>query len=227
MTGAAAEWWNSDWSPWLVLAPHPDDDVLGCSRLMRRVCGGGGEVVIAWLTDGGASHGELPAHDRAALVRRRRDEARTGVLALGIDPLAMHFLDHADGGLAKHIGEARAEVEAICGRHGIRTVIVTDRNDGHPDHRAAFAIAVGLGVARILSYPVSTRYDGGACDPPATALSIAARPDDRKRMALLRHASQMEAAARFPLSPATVERFCAEPEFFLPVRMPAADMIDA
>ena len=211
---------SPDWqeAPLLVLAPHPDDDVLGCSRLMRQVSGSGGSLVIVWLTDGGASHGALPADARPALVRRRRAEAMAGVRVLGVIPQAMHFLGYADGTLVERIPEARRAVEAICKCQGIRSVVVTDKDDGHPDHRAAYAIAAGLSVPSVFSYPISTRYDGQVYAPPATAFHIAAEPADRKRQSLLQHRSQMEPEASFPLSPATIDRFCAEPEIFIPVR---------
>lgn len=43
-----------DWSRQrvLVLAPHPDDEVLGCGGLMRRVKDAGGEVYVHFLTVG-------------------------------------------------------------------------------------------------------------------------------------------------------------------------------
>jgi LmbE family N-acetylglucosaminyl deacetylase len=113
---------------------------------------------------------------------------------------------------------AVSAVAAICRRHGILSVVVTDRDDGHPDHRAAYAIAMGLSVPQVLSYPISTRFDGHAYTPPATALRVAPGADSGKRMALLQHASQMEAAALYPLTPAAIARFCTEPEFFLPAR---------
>lgn len=216
-------------SPLLVLAPHPDDDILGCSRLMRRVIGGGGQLVVVWLTDGGASHGALPADARPSLVRRRRHEAMAGLRALGVVPLAMHFLGHRDGTLAEYMAEARTATEAICQRHGVQSVVVTDKDDGHPDHRAAYAIAMELSVPRVLSYPISARYDGAVYAPPVAALHIAAEPGDRKRAALLQHRSQMEAQAISPLSVATMDRFCTEPEIFIPVRTPGSkgSIIDA
>ena len=43
-----------DWSRQrvLVLAPHPDDEVLGCGGLMSRVKDAGGEVYVHFLTVG-------------------------------------------------------------------------------------------------------------------------------------------------------------------------------
>lgn len=204
-------------SPLLVLAPHPDDDVLGCSRLMSRVVSAGGKVVIIWLTDGGASHGGLSVDGRAELVLRRRGEAIAGVRELGINPVASHFLGHPDGALMEYLAEARLTIETICQSHHVQRVAVTDKDDGHPDHRAAYAIAQKLGVPDVLSYPISARFDGKAYVPPTTALHISAEPGDRKRAALFRHRSQMEPQALSSLSPAVIDRFCADPEFFIPV----------
>jgi hypothetical protein len=75
-----------------------------------------------------------------------------------------------------------------------------------------------LSLRQVLSYPISTRFDGYAYAPSVAALRIAPDADGGKRRALLQHASQMEASAIYPLSLAAVDRFCAEPEFFLPVR---------
>jgi LmbE family N-acetylglucosaminyl deacetylase len=37
----------------LVIAPHPDDEVLGCHGLMDRVSRSGGEVYVQIMTVGG------------------------------------------------------------------------------------------------------------------------------------------------------------------------------
>jgi LmbE family N-acetylglucosaminyl deacetylase len=39
-------------APLLVMAPHPDDEILGCARLMQQAAIAGCPLVIAWLTDG-------------------------------------------------------------------------------------------------------------------------------------------------------------------------------
>jgi len=200
----------------LVLAPHPDDEVLGCARLMVHAQARGEVVAIAWLTDGGGSHGDLPPASRAALVARRRSEALAGLAALGLRPVATRFLGLPDGALAHHADAARQEVAVFAAACGARTLVVTDRDDGHPDHRAACALADRIAVPRRYSYPVSGRYDGQDTTPPPGARVIPPRPGERKRAALLCHASQMAEDALYPLTLATIERFCAAPEVFLP-----------
>ena len=203
----------------LVMAPHPDDELLGCGRLMRRVQAAGGAVIVVWLTDGGASHGELDATGRQELVVRRQAEGLEGLREFGIAPAASEFLGYPDGGLANANSlDVHQRLQALCDAHAIDTVVVTDGDDGHPDHRAAFALGRGLDVKRLFSFPVSTRFDGLPYEPPPGALLIPAQAHDDKLAALGRHLSQREhGGARYPLTDATIQRFCLEPEVFIPV----------
>ena len=213
--------WTADAFPnaLLVIAPHPDDEVLGCGSLMRRVVSSGGSVIVVWMTDGGASHGALDAKRRAELVARRQAEAMEGLAALGIESATTLFLGVSDGDLdTADAAELGQRLQRLCDAHAVDTVVVTDGGDGHADHRAAFAIGRGLSVARLFSYPISSRYDGKAYSAPPEAVVVAPEPGDNKRLALDRHRSQsLEGGARFPISPTTIDRFCSEPEIFIPV----------
>ena len=185
---------------------------------MQRAQARGCRLVIAWLTDGGASHGALVPEQRENLVSRRRGEAMEGIRALGVAPVAMYHLGYPDGTLAQHTVQARRDIEDICVRHAICTVVVTDVCDNHPDHRAAYTIAAELaGCVQLLTYPVSARFDGGNYVAPAEAVWIASGQDTTKRAALLQHGSQMEAGAICPMTDATIDRFCADAEYFIPV----------
>lgn len=61
-----------DPGPLLVVAPHPDHDILGCAGLLLRRRRAGLPVSILYLTDGAASHSGRPdlAPERLAAVRR-------------------------------------------------------------------------------------------------------------------------------------------------------------
>lgn len=205
---------------WLIIAPHPDDEILGCGLLMRAIERAGGSVVVAWLTDGGACHGDLPAAARADLVLRRQGEALAGLQILGVHPLVTCFLGHPDGALADpNIQQsAAATLAKLCAAHGIDCFAVTDAADSHVDHRAAHVIAASLPLPGY-AYPVSARYDDAAFSVAAAALTLVDAPGAaRKRAGLACHASQSAAAgARYPLSAATIDRFCRAPEYFVPI----------
>jgi LmbE family N-acetylglucosaminyl deacetylase len=70
----------------LVIAPHPDDEVLGAGGTIARLSDAGAEVVIAIVTKGAPP---LYAEEAAANVRR---EARAAHARLGVARTV--FLDH-------------------------------------------------------------------------------------------------------------------------------------
>ena len=55
----------------LVLAPHQDDEVLGCGGLLAQLAAAGGAVRVLFLSDGG---GGAEVEDRDAYRERRRNE---------------------------------------------------------------------------------------------------------------------------------------------------------
>jgi LmbE family N-acetylglucosaminyl deacetylase len=94
----------------LVIAPHPDDDVLGAGGLMQRVKSTGGTVRVVYLTDGDGypegvkeeDHVEAPtARDYLGYGKQRRREAHAALLRLGLGDAFQTFLGFPDGGLCK------------------------------------------------------------------------------------------------------------------------------
>jgi LmbE family N-acetylglucosaminyl deacetylase len=95
----------------LVIAPHPDDEVLGAGGLMQRVHTAGGVVRIVYLTDGDGypegvqveDHVQAPtAKEYRGYGKRRQHEARNALEALALgDRYAATFLSFPDAGLCK------------------------------------------------------------------------------------------------------------------------------
>lgn len=94
----------------MVIAPHPDDEMLSAGGLMQRVLATGGTVRVVYLTNGDGypegvqaeDHVESPtAADYRGYGRQRRREARAALAALGFGPskYSYTFLDFPDGGL--------------------------------------------------------------------------------------------------------------------------------
>lgn len=119
----------------LVVAPHPDDEILGCGGLVARLAAAGAAVRVLFLTDGGGGVEEVA--DREAYRRRRREEAARVAEVLGI--AGSDHLDLPDGALDRHL-------EAI--EDGLRRVLLSQRPElllvpgpleVSRDHRAAFA----------------------------------------------------------------------------------------
>jgi len=95
----------------LVVAPHPDDEVLGAGGVMQRVHTAGGVVRVIYLTDGDGypegvrveDHVEVPtAKDYRGYGRQRKREARAALNVLQLGPsLTMNFLSFPDAGLCR------------------------------------------------------------------------------------------------------------------------------
>jgi LmbE family N-acetylglucosaminyl deacetylase len=98
----------------LVLAPHPDDDVLGAGGLIRRVAAAGGQVHVVWLTSGdgfpeGVETAEgisprvahLKPRDYMDYGALREQEARSALASLGVHDQSLSFLGFPDEGLCE------------------------------------------------------------------------------------------------------------------------------
>jgi LmbE family N-acetylglucosaminyl deacetylase len=144
----------------LILAPHPDDESLGCGGLIAACCAASRPPVVALLTDGGASHPGSRLYPPARLADLRERELLDAVGILGLAPDRLMLLREPDG-RAPHEGAGfRAVVDRVvtCVReHGCTSILAPWRFDPHCDHVAAALIATE--VARItgvrqVSYPV-------------------------------------------------------------------------
>lgn len=84
----------------LIVAPHPDDEVLGCSGLIQRLLSEGKQVDVAILSGGGKSHAGCCKIDESTLIEFRRNLSRKAAEILGLPLENLHFLDYPDGSIA-------------------------------------------------------------------------------------------------------------------------------
>ncbi|HTZ69191.1 MAG TPA: PIG-L deacetylase family protein [Acetobacteraceae bacterium] len=154
----------------LVLAPHPDDESLGCGGAIAQLCRAGRPPLVAILTNGAGSHPNSRTMPPAALRRLRQTEAAHAVATLGLLPSRdLVFLDLPDTA-APHEGDAfeRAIARVASIAEHCATICAPWHGDPHNDHLSAHLIAVGaarLRHLRHLAYPV-----WGWCLSPDTAI---------------------------------------------------------
>ncbi len=121
----------------LVIAPHFDDDVLGCGGLIARLTAAGTDVSVLFLTDG--SGGAEQIADRTAYAQRRHGEATRALEILGVTDI--EFADLPDGSLAEHLHEAAESIRRALVARTPDLLLSISPLEISADHRAAFAAA--------------------------------------------------------------------------------------
>jgi N-acetylglucosamine malate deacetylase 1 len=126
----------------VVLAPHMDDEVLGCGGTLARHTAAGADVEVVYLTDGrygggGAKITGAPPLDPGEITAIRKAEALQAMRLLGVKTLT--FLDAEDTMLAFDTRIA-VRLRAVLERIQPQIVYVPFFLERHPDHRATNAM---------------------------------------------------------------------------------------
>ena len=146
----------------LILAPHPDDEVVGFSGLIGRRRAKGGMVAVLNLTDG------IPPAEvmwpwerakRAKRVSRRRAEAMEAARVLGI--VSAGFLDIPSRRLKDNLSVAASAMEVAICNFEINELWVPAYEGGHQDHDSASFLASKFAErVRVLEAPLYS-FGGG------------------------------------------------------------------
>ena len=115
----------------LVLAPHPDDEAIGCGGTIRKHVKEGERVRVIFLTSG-----EKGGHGRSEpeTMRVREAEARAAARILGITRI--EFWREPDGAVSAHTAVVKRLTDTLR-RVKPDLVYVTHDREMHPDHRGA------------------------------------------------------------------------------------------
>jgi LmbE family N-acetylglucosaminyl deacetylase len=218
----------------VIVAPHMDDELIGCGALLATGDVGSRAHVI-YASDGSLSPtSPLPWHrtDRAALAAARRREAANGLEELGLPPGRCHFLDLPDG----QLGSCRAELESrlLERLQSLQPdhVLAPFRYDFHPDHLAVSQAVRALDErgkvrAQLLEYFAYARWKllpgqdirTHIRDESLLRFEPGAEARGRKKRAFEAHASQTSRyyawQKRVNLTPEFVDAHCAEAEFLV------------
>ncbi len=208
-----------------IIAPHPDDETLGCGMALAAAARVGREITLVLVTDGEGSHPNSHAYsgERLALLRRAELEQALAVLA----PRATIEVQR----LGLPDGRSRAEMldgerfEAVVTKLRMKSVAAiwtSWAGDPHCDHETASAIARALADrldAALWAFAVWGRF--GTRAVPADMVRFD-EPGVRglKRAAMAAHASQTTTLIDddpdgFVMPPALVAHFAEHPEVFI------------
>ena len=118
----------------VVIAPHPDDEVLACGGLMAMHLAQAGDICVIAVTDGEASHVASPLRHGHSLAATRCAERLAGLHQLGLKDSAVTRLALPDGLVAQHTLRLSSQLQRLLRPADV--VVTTWRLDGHPDHDA-------------------------------------------------------------------------------------------
>lgn len=213
----------------VVLAPHPDDETLGCGATIMRKRAAGALVYIVIATDG--RHSLQRSHLSAdAFAELREEEARRAGAILGLSGENIAFLRFEDGRLVDHRRSLRDRLAAIVEEIDPDEIFVSSIIDTHPDHRVLAELAREL--AQVLSDRPRALYEYPIWfwDPRlwrvADLLELqicAVRTEEfriRKCAAIAAYRSQVTAHGPPPLRPGFVRQFLRREEIFFEISSP-------
>jgi LmbE family N-acetylglucosaminyl deacetylase len=113
--------------PWLVFAPHADDESFGMGGTILKATEAGIEVHLAVMTDGALGGQQFD------LVQTRQQEARNAAAVLGIREV--HFLAQPDRGLQVSAALSARLAQLLTALRPA-AVFFPGVMELHPDHRA-------------------------------------------------------------------------------------------
>lgn len=208
----------------LVVAPHPDDETLGCGILLQQVLAAGGDVCVLLLTDGDNNPWPQRYIERRLTIdeiarhrwgARRREEVMHALMRLGVPASALHALGWRDmeitTRLRDHAAASVARIRAVIDAFEPNLVCGPALRDSHPDHGSAHVLCrlalAGMETApRLLAYPV---HGGETSDYPIS-IDSTAEQRQRKLTAIAEHRTQMV------LSRGRMVRLADSPERYMP-----------
>ncbi|MDW5377979.1 PIG-L family deacetylase [Halomonas sp. HP20-15] len=181
----------------VVVAPHPDDEILACGGFMLRLLEARREVVLVAVTDGAGSHPGSNVWTPGRLARERPRESREALQRLGAGAVDVQRLGLSD----TRVAEQASRLLGWLGRF-LRpddVVVTTWRGDGHPDHEACGRIcaqavqAAGCGMLETPVWAWHWSWPGDPRVPWQRARRIVLTPDQlaAKRAAIEAHVSQL------------------------------------
>lgn len=189
----------------LVVAPHADDEVLGCGGVLLRRATEGCET--AWLLVASMKPGPIWS---AAQVAEREVALRKVCLGLGISPARFFRLDHLPAHLDKiSRDDLVGEISSLFERYQPDEVYLPCPGDAHNDHRIVFEASAAAAkwfrrpsIRRILCYETLSEteaaFAGGSTFRPDVFVNISEHLD--KKIELMGHYATEMAPFPFPRS---------------------------
>lgn len=213
----------------LLLAPHPDDETLGCGGAIAALTEAGHKVQVVVVTDGCHSHPRSRLYPTEQLRQLREAEVQQAVAILtgghGPAPIMLNYPDAATPEDDDAIAAAADRIVPLVSET-TTALWAAWGNDPHHDHinvaRIAAGVAARLPHLAYWSYPIWGRFleQIPTLNPAQMVKFDTQNWQDRKAKAVAAHASQMtglitDDPTGFRMSDILQQHFITTPELFL------------
>ena len=120
----------------LVIAPHPDDESIGCGGAICLHCRRGDSVSVVFLTSGEQG---APGGPEEGVKSVREAEARAAGTVLGVERL--DFLRLPDRGLGENLERGAERLAEVLAGQRPDLIYLPHPEEDHPDHAATLPMA--------------------------------------------------------------------------------------
>lgn len=127
----------------LILAPHPDDEVFGCSGLIQQQITLGREVYIIFMSRGESSHSNCCNIDKEFLKSERAKLTDNALSLLGVKQHNIFRLSYPDGSIS-YSSEETKKLKNLIDQINPDTIFVPHSGEGWNDHIETQNIAMEL-----------------------------------------------------------------------------------
>ncbi|AIN58463.1 MULTISPECIES: PIG-L deacetylase family protein [Pseudomonas] len=204
----------------VLLAPHPDDEILMAGGLLAGFHGREQDLLLISATNGEGSHPHSAHWTEHRLRHQRPQESRHALQQLDLDlnRLDWRRLNLKDGALPRDEAFLANYLEQLLEPDDL--LLTTWRGDGHCDHEAAGRAAaqaaqarrVQLAEAPVWAWHWATPDDPRLPWPQAHRVQLDDTRLARKRQALAAHASQLQPDGEHPpVLPVTLQTCLLQP----------------
>lgn len=186
----------------LIVAPHADDESLGCGGVISLLRKYHQPVYILLLSDGTMSHPNSIKFPSEKLRDLRENELIAAAKILGVPEENVIFCRYPDRSVPSY-GEARFDsavksISSLLEMLKPQSIFVPWRRDPHPDHKSAYQLIESAkdSYAKIYEYPIWLTELGKPEDEPDTEEAMPFRLDitnvlSQKISAIAQHQSQI------------------------------------
>ncbi|QEA40809.1 PIG-L family deacetylase [Pistricoccus aurantiacus] len=181
----------------VVVAPHPDDEVLGCAGLMMQLAALDRELLLIGVTDGTGSHPGSRQWPPQRLAKVRPRESAQAMQRLGLGRVPVIRAGIADTRVEMERTQLASLLKARLRANDV--LLTTWRQDGHPDHEATGRTCAEVAERKgctLIELPIWTWHWSAPGDSRvpwhrARRIPLSQIQQEAKRAAIGAHASQL------------------------------------